>query len=71
MAGPSFRPKRFGLGLTPSSWQGWLVTGAYVAAIILLGFTVAASQPWVFWTLFVLTTVAYLLVAFLTRGGGR
>jgi hypothetical protein len=71
MAGPWFRPKRFGLGLTPSSWQGWLVTGTYVAVLILLGFTVAASQPWVFWTLFGLATVAYLLVAFLTRVGGR
>jgi len=68
MAGPWFRPKRSGLGLTPSSWQGWLATVLYVGALVILGFTLAASQPVVFWTLFVLATVAYLLVAFFTRG---
>ena len=65
---PWFRPKRYGLGLTPSSWQGWLLTGAYVVALVVLGFTVAAAQPVIFWTLFALATVAFLLVAYLTRG---
>ena len=68
---PWFRPKRYGLGLTPSSWQGWLVTSAYVAVVVVLGFTVAAPQPVVFWTLFALATVAFLCVAFLTRGDRR
>ena len=36
-----------------------------------LAITLATPQPWVFWTLLVLATVAYFLVAFLTRGSGR
>ena len=68
MAGqPWFGPKRYGWGLTPISWQGWLLTGAYVAAAFLLATTLAAPQPWIFWTLFVLATVAYLLIAYLKR----
>jgi hypothetical protein len=28
-----FRPKRFGFGLTPVSWQGWLYSWAWAAVI--------------------------------------
>ena len=28
-----FRAKAIGWGLTPTSWQGWMYTGAWVAAI--------------------------------------
>ena len=53
MAGrPWFGPKRYGWGLTPISWQGWALTGAYVVAV------------------FVLATVAFFLIAFLTRRTG-
>ena len=64
---PWFRPKRYGWGLTPTSWQGWVLTGAYVGAVFVLSITLATPEPWVFWTLLVLATVAYLLIAFLTR----
>jgi hypothetical protein len=30
-----FRPKRFGWGLVPIAWQGWLYTGGWGAAIAL------------------------------------
>jgi hypothetical protein len=66
MAGPWFRPKRYGWGLTPATWQGWLVTGAYVAGVIVLGATLAEHQPYVFWTLLALATAVYLLITFLT-----
>jgi hypothetical protein len=64
---PWFGPRRYGWGLTPISWQGWVLTGAYVAAVFVLAITLSAPQPWIFWTLLVLATVAYFLVAFLTR----
>jgi hypothetical protein len=71
MAGrPWFEPKRYGWGLTPISWQGWVLTGAYVVAVFVLANTLAASQPWIFWTLLVLATVAFFLIAFLTRRTG-
>ena len=72
MAGrPWFRSRRYGLGFTPASWQGWVLTGAYVVVLVVLGATLAASQPWVFWTVFGLATAGYLAVALLTRDGGN
>lgn len=29
-----FKPKRFGFGATPSSWQGWALTAIFVAAVM-------------------------------------
>ena len=34
-----------------ASWQGWVLTGAYVAVVFVLATTLAESQPAVFWTL--------------------
>ena len=68
---PWFGPRRYGWGLTPVSWQGWVVTAAYVAAVFALAITLSTAQPWIFWTLLVLASVAYFLVAFLTRGSRR
>ena len=50
-----------------ASWQGWVLTGAYVVVLV-LAITLAATQPWIFWTLLGLATAAYLAVAYLTRG---
>jgi hypothetical protein len=30
-------PKRIGYGLSPRTWQGWLITVAFVAVVILIG----------------------------------
>ena len=71
MAGrPWFRPRRYGLGFTPASWQGWVLTGAYVVVVVVLGTTLAAPQPLVFWTVFGLATAAFVAVALMTRDGG-
>ncbi len=32
-----FKQKRYGFGASPSSWQGWALTIAYIAAITGLG----------------------------------
>ncbi len=29
-----FRPKRYGFGATPTTWQGWLLTLGFVALLI-------------------------------------
>ena len=29
-----FKPKRYGLGASPSSWEGWAVTFGYVALVL-------------------------------------
>jgi hypothetical protein len=64
-----FGPRRFGWGLTPVSWQGWVLTAVYVAGVFALAITLATPQPWIFWTLLVLATAAYFLIASLTRSG--
>ena len=46
-----FRPKRYGYGVTPVTWQGWSMT---IAIAIVIGVSSAlvpifgASRPWVF-----------------------
>jgi hypothetical protein len=70
MAGPWFRKRRsLGWGLSPASWQGWLLTLVYAAVLIVAGTTVAASQPLIFLTLVIAHTAVFILVAYLTSGG--
>jgi hypothetical protein len=72
MAGrPWFGPRRYGWGLKPVSWQGWVCTAAYLAAVLVLAITLATPQPWIFLTLLGTATVVYLLLANLTRAGRR
>jgi len=33
---PWFGPKRFGWGVGPRSWQGWLVTAAVIVVILVI-----------------------------------
>ena len=64
--GPWFGRKRFGFGLRPVSWQGWALTGGYVALAVVLGGTLAASQPWLFGALLGTGTGVFVLLAVLT-----
>lgn len=34
MGKPWFAPKRFGYGATPSNWEGWTATAAYIAFMV-------------------------------------
>lgn len=40
-----FKAKTYGWGWTPCSWEGWLVTGVYVALIVLLALTLDEASP--------------------------
>jgi hypothetical protein len=66
-----FRPKRFGLGAVPATWQGWLVTLAFVGVAALIG-NLAAHRDHL-WTLLLLPlTIGFLwLVAIKTDGDWR
>ena len=33
---PWFRPKRYGWGYSPQTWQGWVIVVAAVAALIVV-----------------------------------
>lgn len=62
-----FARKRYGWGLRPSSWQGWLLTLVYVAVVVTLGLTLAQRQTWLFLTTLAVVSAVYLLVAYLTK----
>lgn len=40
-----FKAKRYGWGWYPVTWQGWLVTAAYVALILAMAFTIDENAP--------------------------
>ena len=63
---PWFGRKRFGWGLRPISWQGWVLTIAYVAIAVTLGATLASSQGLLFATVLAIATALVLLVVYLT-----
>ncbi len=54
-----FRPKRYGYGATPATWQGWAVTFAFVAvlAISIIAMNLAVDRSnivaWLLWGVFV------------------
>jgi len=33
-----FRPKNYGYGATPSTWEGWAVTAAHAAVVLVCAF---------------------------------
>lgn len=73
---PWFRPKSFGYGAgLPITWQGWLVTLCYLAAVIGLGLLAEGkSGPALVGviTLILLLSVIFVLIAKArTEGGWR
>jgi hypothetical protein len=71
-----FRPKRYGYGATPVTWQGWVVTFAaalIIAATFWIPFTVGGS-PWV-WSAVVIDVVVVVALVIVSRrkteGGWR
>jgi len=39
-----FKPKRYGYGATPVTWQGWAVTIAAIAAIVAASLSLATAD---------------------------
>jgi TRAP-type uncharacterized transport system fused permease subunit len=71
-----FRPKRYGYGATPVTWQGWVVT-LIAAAVIANAFAapiLTGGSPWAFADL-VFGVVAVVALVIITRrkteGGWR
>ena len=40
-----FRPKRYGYGATPTTWQGWAVTLGTVAAMVVVSVLLRLNEP--------------------------
>ncbi|HVW55747.1 MAG TPA: hypothetical protein VHC00_08710 [Rhizobiaceae bacterium] len=72
-----FRPKRYGYGATPVTWQGWSVTLGTVAAMVAVSLTLRLTEKSV-WTLAaalafdVLALAALAVISYRkTEGGWR
>ena len=71
-----FKPKRFGYGAVPSTWQGWAVGVVYVLALVAvsialvpLGGTLTAASV-VAWALIVVAgTAAVIAIAYYKTDG--
>ena len=67
---PWFGPRRWGVGIGPRSWEGWLLTVAVVLAIGFSG-TLNGLQNWQHGAIITGLVMAYLAVAFMTFGSRR
>lgn len=71
-----FKPKRYGLGAAPSSWQGWALTAAYVAIIMALAVWLGADDARVatratpFIVIVLALTIIFVGIAWRTTEGG-
>lgn len=60
-----FGPKRFGVGIAPRSWQGWLATACYalgMIAIAKIGKAAADAHHPVMWTVLALWSLLFAIV---------
>jgi len=65
-----FKPKRYGYGATPVTWEGWAVTGAAILIVLIASLllpsdraTVAPAGWIAFTTIVVLTVVGLWIVS--------
>jgi hypothetical protein len=71
-----FKQKRYGFGASPSSWQGWALTAAYVAVLLGLsawltdGANANESRTLVFLGLPAGVTILFLGIVWRTTEGG-
>jgi len=71
-----FKPKRYGFGAAPSSWQGWALTIAYVAIVAALGAWMGAEEGEVatralpFIAIVLALTILFVGIAWRTTEGG-
>ena len=73
-----FRPKRYGYGATPVTWQGWAVTLATVLAMVAVSLYLRHAAPQSLWGLAMVIGFDVLAIATLvvisyrkTEGGWR
>jgi len=59
---PWFGPKQFGFGYGPRTWQGFLVTGLSVLAVIVTA-TLAKGTPWFYGVLIAAVAVHVVIIA--------
>jgi hypothetical protein len=72
-----FRPKRYGFGATPATWEGWALGGVYLVVIIAAsamflpsGGEPASTWDWLGWAAIIaLATAVTVIVSFYKTEG--
>jgi Na+-transporting NADH:ubiquinone oxidoreductase subunit NqrB len=64
-----FKRKWFGWGWTPATWEGWLITLAYIALLLAFSFTIDKNSPpkevaFTFFLPLILLTVTLIRIAY-------
>jgi hypothetical protein len=65
-----FKPKRYGYGATPVTWQGWVLVGAAVAVIAAAAILVAPhgrQSPWGWFEFFGIEALVLAVLWVITR----
>ena len=71
-----FKPKRYGFGAAPSTWEGWALLATYIAAMLALGaiFGVSvesqAPKPLAFIAVGATLTVVFVFLCWRKTEGG-
>jgi hypothetical protein len=68
-----FKPKRYGYGAAPSSWQGWVATVIYVVVMFGLSGWLATGNGQniiAFCVLALIVTIIFVVLAWRTTEGG-
>ena len=64
-----FRPKQYGYGATPTTWQGWVITIAAVIVVLAATLwlnTLSATNPW-FWAAVLIDAVVIATLLVVSR----
>ena len=62
-----FRPKRYGYGATPVTWQGWVVTAAVPALVVVSIFAMnrlvdrSNALAWLVWAAFIVAVTIWFV----------
>jgi hypothetical protein len=66
-----FRRKRWGYGWMPCTWQGWVVTVLFIAAVMGIGFAAQAGRITQGTTLEIIAAMTVALVAVTAFASGK
>jgi hypothetical protein len=72
-----FKPKRYGFGATPSTWQGWALGAAYVATVVVASAiflprgSAASIGDWLSWVVVVALATAVTVAVSYRKTEGR
>ncbi|MCA9486741.1 hypothetical protein H6501_00925 [Candidatus Woesearchaeota archaeon] len=66
-----FKPKRYGYGATPSSWEGWVVVLLFIFLLIAISLFVGPEKIWFYVFLLLFTPLLVYISQVKTDGDWR